>query len=179
MKITIGRLIIDISIYISHLSEYYSTRFWDTFNESFEKNRDRYEYREYRIINDASFVSKTEKQWPFLKSVGYVEQIRILVVRDEEGNDITPSKEQFLLEGSIRQPVPGKGEREKDDIQIVGIVSDREMSAKEMGRYKRNHWGGWKTACAMSWMILSERIGHRQRDRGTTLPLSGSSRLIF
>ena len=95
--------------------------------ESFEKNRDRYEYREYRIINDASFVSKTEKQWPFLKSVDYVEQIRILVVRDEEGNDITPSKEQFLLEGSIRQPVPGKGEGEKDDIQIVGIVSDREM----------------------------------------------------
>ena len=109
--------------------------------ESFEKNRDRYEYREYRIINDASFVSKTEKQWPFLKSVGYVEQIRILAVRDEGGNDITPSKEQFLLEGSIRQPVPGKGEGEKDDIQIVGIVSDREMSAKEMGRYKRNHWG--------------------------------------
>lgn len=108
--------------------------------ESFEKNRDRYEYREYRIINDASFVSKTEKQWPFLKSVGYVEQIRILVVKDEEGNDITPSKEQFLLEGSIRQPVPGKGEGEKDDIQIVGIVSDREMSAKEMGRYKRDHW---------------------------------------
>ena len=67
--------------------------------ESFEKNRDRYEYREYRIINDASFVSKTEKQWPFLKSVGYVEQIRILAVRDEGGNDITPSKEQFLLEG--------------------------------------------------------------------------------
>ena len=109
--------------------------------ESFEKNRDRYEYREYRIINDASFVSKTEKQWSFLKSVGYVEQIRILAVRDEGGNDITPSKEQFLLEGSIRQPVPGKGEGEKDDIQIVGIVSDREMSAKEMGRYKRNHWG--------------------------------------
>lgn len=76
-----------------------------------EKNRDRYEYREYRVINDASFVSKTEKKWPFLKSVGYVEQTRILIVRDEDGNDITPSREKFLSEGSPRQPSPGKGDQ--------------------------------------------------------------------
>ena len=105
-----------------------------------ERNRDRYEYREYRIINDASFLSRTKVQWPFLKSVGCAEQIRILVVRDKEGNDITPSKEQFLKEGSSRQPFPGKGDRENMDIQVVGIVSDLEMSAEEMGRCKRNHW---------------------------------------
>lgn len=105
-----------------------------------EKNRDRYEYREYRIINDASFVSRTSKQWPFIKSVGYVEQTRILVVRDEDGKDITPTKERFVLEGSARQPAPGKGDREKDDIQVVGIISDKEMGAEEMGRYKREHW---------------------------------------
>ena len=105
-----------------------------------EKNRDRYEYRDYRIINDASFVSRTEKQWPFLKSVGYAEQVRILVVRDEDGNDVTPSKEQFMKEGSPRQPAPGKGDGEKDDVQIVGLISDLEMSAEEMGQYKRNHW---------------------------------------
>lgn len=105
-----------------------------------EKNRDRYEYREYRVINDASFVSNTEKKWPFLKSVGYVEQTRILIVRDEDGNDITPSREKFLSEGSPRQPSPGKGDREGDDIQIVGIISDRELSAEEMGKCKRDHW---------------------------------------
>ena len=105
-----------------------------------EKNRDRYEYREYRIINDVSFVSKTKRQWPFLKSVGYVEQVRILIVRDEDGNDITPSKETFVLEGSPRQPSPGKGDQEKDDIQVVGIISDKQMTAMEMGRCKRNHW---------------------------------------
>lgn len=105
-----------------------------------EKNRDRYEYREYRVINDASFVSKTEKKWPFLKSVGYVEQTRILIVRDEDGNDITPSREKFLSEGSPRQPSPGKGDQEGNDIQIVGIISDRELSAKEMGKCKRDHW---------------------------------------
>ena len=105
-----------------------------------EKNRDRYEYREYRIINDASFISKTSEQWSFIKSVGYVEQTRILVVRDKDGNDITPTKEKFVLEGSARQPVPGKGDMEKDDIQVVGIISDKQMSAVEMGRCKREHW---------------------------------------
>ena len=105
-----------------------------------EKNRDRYEYREYRIINDASFVAKTEKEWPFIKSVGYAEQVRILAVRDETGKDITPSKEKFIREGSPRQPKPLKGDMEKDDIQIVGIVSDLKMSAAEMGKCKRDHW---------------------------------------
>lgn len=105
-----------------------------------EKNRDRYEYREYRIINDASFVTKSGKEWPFLKSAGYVEQVRIMVVRDENGNDITPGKEKFLREGSPRQPAPLKGDTERDDIQIVGVVSDREMSAAEMGKCKRDHW---------------------------------------
>ena len=105
-----------------------------------EKNRDRYEYREYRIINDASFVSRTSEEWPFIKSVGYVEQTRILMVRDEDGKDITPSKEKFVQEGSPRQPAPGKGDTEKDDIQVVGIISDKHMSAEEMGRCKREHW---------------------------------------
>ena len=105
-----------------------------------EKNRDRYEYREYKIINDTSYLSKATDEWSFLKSVGYVEQVRILCVRDKEGNDITPTKEKFLSEGSTRQPSPARGDREKDDIQVVGIVSNKEMTAEEMGRYKRGHW---------------------------------------
>lgn len=106
----------------------------------FEKNRDRYEYREYRIINDPSCVSRTKKEWPFLKSVGYAEQTRILLVRDAEGNDITADREAFKMEGTVRQPVPKKGDGERDDIQVMGIVSDMEMSAKDMGKCKREHW---------------------------------------
>lgn len=106
----------------------------------FEKNRDRYEYRDYRIINDPSCISRSKKEWSFLKSVGYVEQTRILLVRDKEGNDITPDREKFKREGSSRQPVPNKGDGEKADIQIVGIVSDLEMGAKDMGKRKRDHW---------------------------------------
>lgn len=105
-----------------------------------EKNRDRYEYRDYRIINDPACVSRTKKEWPFLKSVGYVEQTRIQLVRDGEGNDITPDRETFQREGSVRQPSPRKGDEEKDDIQVVGIVSDMEMSAEAMGKRKRDHW---------------------------------------
>lgn len=32
------------------------------------------------------------------------------------------------------------GGKEKDDIQAVGILSDMEMAAEDMGRYKRQHW---------------------------------------
>lgn len=105
-----------------------------------EKNRDRYEYRTYRVINDASFVSKTHEAWPFVQSVGYAEQIRILIVRDKDGKDITPPKEKFQEEGSIRQPLPGKGDDIKDDIQVTMMISDTTMSASEMGGYKRSHW---------------------------------------
>lgn len=107
----------------------------------FEKNRDRHEYREYRIINDAACVSRTKKEWPFLKSIGYVEQTRIRIVRDRAGNDITPNRESFLREGVPGQSVLRKGDGEKDDIQVVGMVSDMEMSAKDMGKCKRAHWG--------------------------------------
>lgn len=61
-------------------------------------------------------------------------------MRDGKGNDITPDRETFLREGSIRQPSPSKGDEEADDIQIVGIVSDMEMSAADMGKCKREHW---------------------------------------
>lgn len=106
-----------------------------------ERNRDRYEYRDYRILNDPSFLSRTRDEWKFVKSVGYVEQTRILLVRNEDGEDITPTKEEFMKEGTIRQPSPGKGDRERDDVQVVGIISDKEMSAEEMGKCKRDHWG--------------------------------------
>ena len=61
-------------------------------------------------------------------------------MRDREGNDITPDRETFRREGSSRQPSPRKGDEEKDDIQVVGIVSDMEMSAEDMGKCKRDHW---------------------------------------
>ena len=106
----------------------------------FEKNRDRHEYRSYRMCNDPECVTKTRDEWTFIKSVGYVRQTRILMVRDEKGEDITPDEETFRREGTIRQPGPASGDKEMDDIQVVGILSDMEMTAQDMGQCKREHW---------------------------------------
>lgn len=106
-----------------------------------EKNRDRYEYRSYRVCNDASVISKSAKEWKSIRSVGFVRQIRIPIEKSADGKDITPDVETFLKEGSRRKkkkPVPGDGIN--DEIQEVGMISDRRMRAEEMGRIKRAHW---------------------------------------
>ena len=108
--------------------------------ETFERNRDRYEYRSYQVCNDPEFVTKTQKEWSFIKSVGCVRQTRILLVRDAEGNDITPDPETFRKEGTVRQPRPTSGGSSRDDIQVTGIISDMELTVKEMARIKRSHW---------------------------------------
>ena len=105
-----------------------------------EQNRDRYEYRTLSICNDPSPVTKTGEEWLYVKSVGCIRQTRILMVRDKDGNDITPDMETFLKKGSARQPCPVEGDREGDDVQIIGIISDMEMQAGDMGRCKRLHW---------------------------------------
>ena len=105
-----------------------------------ETNRDRYEYRDYRICNAKDCISKTAKEWPFINSAGYIRQIRILKVEDKDGQDITPGPDDFIRNGTFRQPKPKTGDDEKSDIQIVGVVSDLEMTAAEMGNIRRQHW---------------------------------------
>ena len=105
-----------------------------------EKNRDRYEIRRYRVCRYPALLTKTQEEWPFIRTVGEAEQIRIPIERDENGNDITPDEETFRKQGSRRKPKPKKGDGEDSDIQITGIISDRELTAEEMGGYKRAHW---------------------------------------
>ena len=105
-----------------------------------EKNRDRYEIRRYRVCRYPALLTKTQEKWPFIRTAGEAEQIRIPIERDENGNDITPDEETFRKQGSRRKPKPKKGDGEDSDIQITGIISDRELTAEEMGGYKRAHW---------------------------------------
>ncbi|HJD38136.1 MAG TPA: ISAs1 family transposase [Candidatus Blautia ornithocaccae] len=105
-----------------------------------EKNRDRYEIRRYRVCRYPALLTKTQEEWPFIRTAGEAEQIRIPIERDENGNDITPDEETFRKQGSRRKPKPKKGDGEDSDIQITGIISDRELTAEEMGGYKRAHW---------------------------------------
>lgn len=105
-----------------------------------EKNRDRYEIRRYRVCRYPALLTKTQEEWPFIRTVGEAEQIRIPIERDENGNDITPDEETFRKQGSRRKPKPKKGDGEDSDIQITGMISDLELTAEKMGNYKRAHW---------------------------------------
>ena len=105
-----------------------------------EKNRDRYEHRWCRVCTDCTVLTKTQKEWPFLKTVGQVRQIRIPIEKDAEGKDITPDVETFLKKGSRRKPKPVAGDSDSSDIQNVGMISDRELTADEMMQIKREHW---------------------------------------
>lgn len=110
-------------------------------SESMEKNRERMEYREVDSCTDSSFLSCVkEGNIGYIKTVGRSKQVRVPIEKDIWGNDITVSKETFLKSGSVRKPKVSTGDGIKDDIQIVGLISDMRMSAKELGDYKREHW---------------------------------------
>lgn len=105
-----------------------------------ERNRDRMEHRWYGACTESGILTRTQKEWPFIKTVGLSKQVRIPIERDPEGNDITPDVETFLAGGSRRRPRPsGEGDAGKD-IQVTGMVSDMVLTAEEMGRIKRAHW---------------------------------------
>ena len=105
-----------------------------------ERNRDREEYRWYSVCTECSLLTKTQKEWLFVKTVGLARQIRIPVERDEQGNDMTPDIKIFLEKGSRRRPKPIREEETGKDIQETGMISDMELSAEEMGQIKREHW---------------------------------------
>lgn len=105
-----------------------------------EKNRDRYEYRWYQICTDCSILTKTQKEWPFIQTVGQIRQVRIPIERDADGSDFTPDVKTFLEKGSKRRPKPTKGDEKENDMQTIGVISNLKLSADEIGRIKREHW---------------------------------------
>ena len=105
-----------------------------------EKNRDRNEYRVCQICNDASSLTKTQKEWRHVQSIGRIKQIRIPIEKDSQGNDVTPTKEKFLEKGSRRVPAPSAEEGIGKDIQCTALISDLILTAEELGTIKRMHW---------------------------------------
>lgn len=105
-----------------------------------ERNRDRHEHRWCGVCTEGGILTKTQEEWPFIKTVGRVRQIRIPVERDQEGKDITPDVETFLEKGSRRSPKPVRDDTMGKDIQETGLISDMELTAEEMARIKREHW---------------------------------------
>jgi len=94
--------------------------------------------------------------------------------RDAQGNDITPDLETFIRQGSVRRRKPVPGDESNRDIQDVGMVSDLNMTAEEMGRIKRNHWTVLyeysdkpsKIVCTGIWILRLKMTGIQQR-KGT------------
>lgn len=122
--------------------EEFRKKYGDKYSEekTREKNRERYENRRYQAYNDPGGLGGITGIRPHIKSIGLSEQIRILIVRDGDGNDITPGVEDFLQTGSRKQPKPVAGDKLGDDIQRAGLIASRVMSAREMMDCKREHW---------------------------------------
>lgn len=109
--------------------------------QSREKNRERVEYREIAVCTDASFLDCVrEGEAGFIRTVGCMEQVRIPIEKDAEGNDITVGKEEYLKKGTVRKPCPEKSDDMCTGHQQVGMISDLVLSAEEMAKYKRDHW---------------------------------------
>ncbi len=105
-----------------------------------EKNRDRNEYRTCQICKDASNLTKSQKEWAHVQSIGRIKQVRVPVEKDIQGNDVTPSREEFMKKGSRRVPGPSAEEGVGKDIQCTALISDLILTAEELGRIKRMHW---------------------------------------
>lgn len=123
-------------------AEMFAKNYGSVYDEakSSERNRERYEYRECRTFHDPSGIKAFQEERPYIKSVGYLQQTRIVKMEDAQGNDITPSLDEFLEKGSRRQPHPEEGEAHGSDIQRYGMIASTDMTAEEMMDYKRSHW---------------------------------------
>jgi len=106
--------------------------------DSSERNRERNEYRSIRSCQNLALTPVVAEQWPWVKAL--VEQVRILHTKDADGKDTTPGKEEFLANGTWRQPAEGPSDSKEASDQKVGLVTDLSMNAKEMLLRKRNHW---------------------------------------
>lgn len=111
---------------------------YDVF-KTIEKNRSRMEYRTMQICHNTDLITLCKKQKE-IKTVGWLEQIRIPMEKDKDGKDITPAYEDFIKNGTVRRPRITTGDDLTDGIHQVGLISSREMSAQETLKIKRNHW---------------------------------------
>lgn len=105
-----------------------------------EKNRDRVEYREIEICKSNEILTNCESEWQFIKTIGRTTQVRVPIEKDENGNDVTVSKEVFITNGSLRKPKPEKSEEIDSNYQVVGLISNMDLTATQMLEYKRAHW---------------------------------------
>lgn len=109
--------------------------------QSQEKNRERMEYRDMKVCKIASFLECVKAgEAEYIRTVGCMEQVRVPIEKDAEGNDITVGKKEYLEKGTVRKPRPEKSDNMDSEYQQVGMISDLILNAKDMAKYKREHW---------------------------------------
>ena len=111
---------------------------FDVWETGPEKNRDRIEYRKVRSSDRLQDLQSMEN-WP-IGCFSLIETLRIMIIRDENENNITPSKEEFLNSGSKRQPNAEPSDKKESEYQRIGLVSDINLNAETLAGYKRGHW---------------------------------------
>lgn len=104
-----------------------------------EKNRSRMEYRTIQTCQNTEMITlcKTQSE---IQTVAWLEQVRIPMKKDSEGNDITAGYKRFLRNGSVKKPKITARDELTEDIHQVGMLSSRKISAWEMLTLERNHW---------------------------------------
>ena len=60
-----------------------------------EKNRDRNEYRTCQICKDASNLTKSQKEWPHVQSIGRIKQVRIPKEKKTRGENDGRRRKRF------------------------------------------------------------------------------------
>lgn len=98
-------------------------------------------YRDVCSCNETSFLdSIKEGGYDFIKTVARIEQVRVPIEKNADGEDITVSKVEFIRQGSARNPKVTSGDGMSDAIQRVGFISNRLLCAKEVMKLKVDHW---------------------------------------
>ena len=90
-----------------------------------EKNRDRNEYRTCQICKDASNLTKSQKEWPHVQSIGRIKQVRIPKEKDSQGI-------LFMLPSSFCW----RGSRERCPVYGTDIRPD--PYSRGAGKHKKN-----------------------------------------
>lgn len=104
-----------------------------------EKNRERMEYRKIKRSRFTGQIGNSVR-YPKLKQFALLEQVRIKIEKNDDGKDITPDKETYLKQGTVRKPRITIGDQAGDDRYRIGLVTDVEFTPKEMLDAKRRHW---------------------------------------
>lgn len=92
-----------------------------------------------QVCHNTDLITICKKQKE-IKTIGWLEQVRIPMEKDKDGKDITPAYEDFLKSGTVRKPRITARDSFTDDIHRVGLISSRKMLAQKMLETKRNHW---------------------------------------